>query len=62
MDDAEAIALKEATDKLVRTIDKHHRFTTADICGFHKIWLDGIYAWAGKYRQVNVSIGDYREE
>jgi cell filamentation protein len=59
MDDAEAIALKEATDKLVRTFDKHHRFTAADICGFHKIWLDGIYSWAGKYRQLNVSKGDF---
>lgn len=59
MDDAEAIALKEATDKLVRKFDKHHRFTAADICGFHKIWLDGIYEWAGKYRQVNVSKGDF---
>ena len=59
MDDAEAIALKEATDKLVRKVDKHHRFTAADICGFHKIWLDGIYSWAGKYRQVNMSKGDF---
>lgn len=59
MDDAEAIALKEATDKLVRKFDKHHRFTAADICGFHKIWLEGIYSWASKYRQVNVSKGDF---
>ena len=59
MDDAEAIALKEATDKLVRKVDKHHRVTAADICGFHKIWLDGIYSWAGKYRQVNLSKGDF---
>src|SRR3989338_7550034 len=59
MDDAEAIALKEATDKLVRKFDKHYRFTAADICGFHKIWLDGIYSWAGKYRQVNLSKGDF---
>lgn len=59
MDDAEAIALKEATDKLVRKVDKHHQFTAADICGFHKIWLDGIYSWAGKYRQVNLSKEDF---
>jgi len=59
MDDAEAIALKEATDKLVRKVDKHHQVTAADICGFHKIWLDEIYSWAGKYRQVNVSKGDF---
>ncbi|MHB8883228.1 MAG: Fic/DOC family protein [Thermodesulfovibrionales bacterium] len=59
MDDVEAIALKEATDRLVRTVDKHHRFTAADICDFHKIWLDGIYSWAGTYRQVNMSKGDF---
>lgn len=59
MDDAEAIALKDATDKLVRKFDKAHRFTSADICSFHKIWLDKIYEWAGKYRQVNVSKGDF---
>ena len=59
MDDIEVIALKEATDNMVRKFDKHHRFTAADICGFHKIWLDGIYEWAGKYRQVNVSKGDF---
>src|SRR3989338_1050511 len=59
MDDIEVIALKEATDKLVRKFDKHHRFTAADICGFHKIWLSEIYEWAGKYRQVNISKGDF---
>ncbi|MBI4824936.1 MAG: Fic family protein [Nitrospirae bacterium] len=59
MDDAEAIALKEATDKLVRKFDKHHCFTAADLCSFHKIWLDGIYSWAGKYRNVNMSKGDF---
>lgn len=59
MDDIEVIALKDATDNMVRKFDKHHRFTAADICGFHKIWLDGIYEWAGKYRQVNVSKGDF---
>jgi cell filamentation protein len=59
MDDVEAIALKEATDKLIRKFDAGHRFTAADICSFHKIWLDGIYDWAGKYRQVNISKGGF---
>lgn len=59
MDDAEAIALKDVTDKLVRKIEKTHRFTASDICDFHKSWLDKIYEWAGKYRQVNVSKGDF---
>jgi len=59
MDDAEALALKASTDKLVRTIEIHHRFTAADICGFHKLWLGEIYSWAGKYRQVNLSKGNF---
>jgi cell filamentation protein len=59
MDDVEAIALKKAMEKLLRTFDKKHKFTAEDICGFHKIWLDGIYEWAGKYRQVNVSKDDF---
>lgn len=59
MDDAEALALKAATDKLVRTIEIDHRFTAADICGFHKLWLGEVYSWAGKYRQVNLSKGNF---
>lgn len=34
---------------------KNHRFTAADICCIHKIWLGDLYAWAGQYRQVNIS-------
>lgn len=55
MDDAEALALKKAMEKLVRKFDEKHRFTAADICAFHKIWLEGLYEWAGKYRQVNIT-------
>ena len=45
----------EAVDHLVRLYDEEHRFTSSDICEFHRLWLSGIYAWAGEYRQVNVS-------
>lgn len=55
MDDAEAAALGRTVDASVRTFDQEHRFTAADICGFHKAWLGEIYEWAGQYRQVNVS-------
>ncbi len=54
MDLAEAEALKRATDTLVQSYDAHHRFTTEDICQMHKVWLGGIYSWAGRYRQVNL--------
>lgn len=59
MDDAEARALERTVDALVRKLDDKHRFTTADICEFHKAWLGEIYEWAGRYRQVNVSRDDF---
>jgi cell filamentation protein len=55
MDSAEARALEQAMDVLVRTYDETHRFTAADLCHCHRIWLGDIYEWAGHYRQVNVS-------
>lgn len=59
MDIAEANALVVAVDRLVRMYDEEHRFTANDICEFHRVWLRGIYVWAGEYRQVNVSKGDF---
>lgn len=59
MDVVEANALIDAMDRLVRTYDADHRFTAGDVCEFHRVWLGGIYPWAGEYRQVNVSKGDF---
>jgi len=59
MDAAEANALIDAVDRLVRSYDEEHRFTANDICELHRVWLGGIYAWAGEYRQVNVSKGNF---
>ncbi|MBI5194816.1 MAG: Fic family protein [Nitrospirae bacterium] len=59
MDEAESVALKTATDKLLGMYDASHRFTAGDIRAMHKIWLGNIYEWAGEYRQVNVSKGDF---
>jgi cell filamentation protein len=58
MDLAEAEALKRATDALVESYDVGHRFTANDVCQMHKIWLGGIYPWAGRYRQVNLMKDD----
>ena len=55
MDAAEARALERAMDILVRTYGETHRFTATDLCDSHRIWLGGIYEWAGHYRRVNVS-------
>lgn len=59
MDEAESVALAAATDKILRMYDADHHFTAEDIKMMHKIWLGEIYEWAGEYRQVNVSKGDF---
>lgn len=59
MDEVEAVEHKRALNELLYLYDAGHRFTAADICKMHKIWLGGIYEWAGKYRQVNISKGGF---
>jgi len=43
MDDTETRALKNAMVGLVSKYDETHRFTAADICGIHRLWLGEIY-------------------
>lgn len=52
---AEAVAQYHVYLDCVLDIDKHHRFTAADICAMHRKWLGAIYPWAGHYRQVNLT-------
>ena len=59
MDDAEARALERAMTEFVRKYAESHQFTARDLCEIHKFWLGGIYEWAGAYRQVNLSKGDF---
>jgi cell filamentation protein len=59
MDQVEAQEQLRTLEELVRIYDQTHRFTAADVRRIHKMWLESIYAWAGKYRQVNLSKGDF---
>jgi cell filamentation protein len=59
MDQVEAQEQLRTLEELVRIYDQTHRFTAADVRRIHKMWLEPIYAWAGKYRQVNLSKGDF---
>ncbi len=34
--------------------------TNAVLCDMHGQWLGGIYEWAGRYRTVNLTKGDFR--
>ena len=55
MDLAEALALEDVQDLLIKNYGKDHQFTVKDICHVHKVWLGKIYAWAGEYRRVNLA-------
>lgn len=55
MDRIEALEQLRAMEELYGFYDKDHRFTAADICSIHEIWLGKIYEWAGQCRRVNVS-------
>jgi cell filamentation protein len=59
MDETESLALKLAIDKLLGIYDESHQFTEADIKTMHKVWLGGIYEWAGSYRNVNLSKNNF---
>lgn len=59
LDRVEAQALIKATDALFHEYDAGHQFSAEDICHMHKVWLGDIYEWAGKYRTVNISKGDF---
>lgn len=55
----ESNALMVATERAIDTTRQDQRFTASDVRAWHTSWLQGIYAWAGKYRQVNVTKGDF---
>jgi|WetSurMetagenome_2_1015567.scaffolds.fasta_scaffold151229_1 cell filamentation protein len=59
MDVIEAELYALVQPKLMGMFTKNHWFTAKDICAIHKAWLGDVYEWAGQYRQVNVSKGDF---
>jgi cell filamentation protein len=59
MDRVELQEQLRAMDELFDSYGRDHRFTAGDIRKFHQAWLGPIYAWAGQYRNVNLSKGDF---
>lgn len=59
MDVVEAERYALVQPKLMGIYAKGHCFTSEDICSIHKAWLGDVYAWAGQYRQVNISKDDF---
>lgn len=59
IDRLETELLFDTTDQLLDEFDQHHRFTAGDIQELHRRWLGTVYEWAGKYRQVMISKGNF---
>ena len=59
MDRIEGREQVRTLEELVTLYDKDHRFTAADVCRIHRIWLGRIYSWAGDYRRVNVKKDEF---
>ncbi len=57
---AESQALQLAQTQAVETFSADQRFSAADICRLHRLWLGPIYAWAGEYRSVNLGRADFQ--
>lgn len=55
----ESEALLQTTQQLIDETEQDQRFGEEDICHLHRIWLSGIYQWAGEYRQVNMGKGGF---
>ncbi len=56
---AESQALSLAQAQAVEIYPQDQRFSAQDICDLHRLWLGGIYAWAGEYRNVNMAKGGF---
>lgn len=60
MELAESQALWLAQQQAIKTFGGDHRFTAADICSLHRMWLGPVYPWAGEYRSVNLGKGGFQ--
>ena len=51
--------LLNTTEALIKNVRQDQQFTSETICQIHRMWMESIYAWAGHYRQVNMSKGGF---
>ena len=59
MAERESTALLSTTQRLIDETHLDQRFTADDICRMHRLWLGEIYAWAGRYRSVNITKSEF---
>ncbi len=55
----ETNSLWRVQKKLLGEVSSDQSVTVQDICNIHRLWLKGIYPWAGQLRSVNISKGGF---
>lgn len=55
----EEMRFERLMEEAAARFDADHRFTAQDLLWLHKFWLDGIFTWAGTYRNVNIGKGGF---
>jgi cell filamentation protein, protein adenylyltransferase len=50
---------EQMMEEAVARFDADHRFTARDILWLHQSWLEGVFTWAGAYRNVNIGKGGF---
>jgi len=59
MDDVELDLLEQLSETTLDEISEDQPITSEDLCEWHRRWLGNVYEWAGHYRSVNMSKGDF---
>ena len=59
IDRVETELLFVLTDQLIDEFDRNRCFSTDDLLKIHRRWLETLYEWAGTYRQVLMSKGNF---
>lgn len=59
MDDVELDLLKHLYEDVLGSVGADQRLRVADICEWHRRWLGNVYVWAGQYRTLNMSKGEF---
>lgn len=60
LEQAESDCLIAAYETAALSYLETHRFSEADVCALHRLFLGPLFEWAGTYRMVDLSSGDIR--
>ena len=59
MDDIELFLMKRLYGAVLGSVEADQHLRVADIREWHRRWLGNVYVWAGQYRTLNMSKGDF---